>query len=193
MHLTGQRTLNRLHVVAEVGSSVKWWIKLVIAMGSILVILAAVIGTILWVDYNKSARAVPRVTAAADQFIVGAGWTLTRENIKGPGAYCIAVRCPGIQRIWERYDARTAGSVIGMITGSGYLLKFSECLDFVADKESPVENAIESFGCQTTPVKDLTTQVSVYVSRDWNAPPGSLEPPYRYQLTLLVSRIDSSD
>ena len=121
------------------------------------------------------------------------GWTLTTESIKGPGAYCVAVRCPGIQRIWERYDAPTADDAIKMIIESGYLLKFPECLDFSVDEKSPVENGISNFGCQTTPVNDLHTQVSVYISRNGNAPPGSGKPEFVYQLILLVSRVSSSD
>lgn len=171
----------------------KWWLKFVIAVVSVIAILGAAIAGFLALDYNKSAAAVPRVRAAADQFIVADGWTLTTENIKEPGAYCVAVRCPGIQRIWERYDAPKAESVIRMITDSGYLLKLSECLDYSVDEQSPVENGIQNYGCQTTPVKDARTQVDVYISRDWNAPPGSGEPAYVYQLTLLVSRVSSSD
>jgi hypothetical protein len=140
------------------------------------------------VDYNKSAAAFPRVRAAADQFAVADGWTLTTENIKGPGAYCVAVRCPGIQRIWERYDAPRAQDVIRMITESGYVLKSSECLDFSVDEKSPVETGVSNYGCQTTPVNDLRTQVDVYISRDWNAPPGSGKPESVYQLILLVQQ-----
>ncbi|WP_066293130.1 hypothetical protein [Arthrobacter sp. B6] len=171
----------------------KGWLKGIFAAVSVIAILAAGIAAFLAVDYNKSAAAVPRVRAAADQFVVTDGWTLTTENVKGPGAFCIAVRCPGIQRIWERYDAPKADDVIRMITESGYLLKFSECLDFSVDEKSPVENGISNFGCRTAPVNDLRTQVSVYISRDWNAPPGSGKPEYVYQLILLVSRISSSD
>lgn len=171
----------------------KGWLKGIIGAVSVVGIPAAVIAAFLAVDYNKSAAAVPRVRAAADQFVVADGWTLTTENIKGPGAYCVAVRCPGIQRIWERYDAPKADAVIRMITDSGYLLKFSECLDFSVDEKSPVENGVSNYGCQTTPVNDLRTQVSVYISRDWNAPPGSGKPEYVYQLILLVSRISSGD
>ena len=170
----------------------KWWLKGIIAVVSVIVILSGVLAANLAVDYNKSAEAVPRVRAAADQFVVADGWRLTTENTKGPGAFCIAVRCPGIQRIWERHDAPTSESVIRMVTGSGYLLKFSECLDFVADKDSPVPNGVQSYGCQTTPAADLRTNVSVYLSRGWNAPPGSAEP-YVYRLILLVSRVSSDD
>lgn len=53
-----------------------------------------------------------------------------------------------------------------MIIESGYLLKFPECLDFSVDEKSPVENGISNFGCQTTPVNDLHTQVSGYISRN---------------------------
>lgn len=180
-------------VVADWGSSMKRWLKGIIALVSVIAIPAGGIAALLAVDYNKSAAAVPRVRAAADQFVVTDGWTLTTENIKGPGAYCVAVRCPGIQRIWERYDAPTADDAIRMITESGYLLKFSECLDFSVDEKSPVENGISNFGCQTTPVNDLRTQVSVYISRNGNAPPGSGKPEYVYQLILLVSRISSTD
>ena len=186
-------TLNPTGVVADWGSSMKGWLKGIIAAVAVVIILVAGIAAFLAVDYNKSAAAVPRVRAAADQFVVPDGWTLTTDNIKGPGAYCVAVRCPGIQRIWERYDAPKADDVIRMITESGYLLKFSECLDFSVDEMSPVENGISNFGCQTTPVNDLRTQVSVYISREWNAPAGSGKPEYVYQLTLLVSRISSSD
>jgi hypothetical protein len=108
----------------------KGWLKGIIAAVSVVGFPAAGIAAFLAVDYNKSAAAVPRVRAAADQFVVADGWTLTTENIKGPGAYCVAVRCPGIQRIWERYDAPRAQDVIRMITESGYVLKFSVCLDF---------------------------------------------------------------
>jgi len=171
----------------------KGWLKGIIAAGCVLGIPSAGIAALLAVDYNKSAAAVPRVRAAADQFVVSDGWTLTTENIKGPGAYCVAVRCPGIQRIWERYDAPKAEDVFRMMTRSGYLLKFSECLDFSVDKQSAVENGISNFGCQTTPASDLRTQVSVYISRDWNAPHGSGQPEYVYQLILLVSRTSSTD
>lgn len=180
-------------VVADWGSSMKGWLKGIIAAVSVMAIFAAGIAAFLAVDYNKSAAAVPRVRAAADQFVVTDGWTLTTENIKGPGAYCVAVRCPGIQRIWERYDAPRAEDVIRMITESGYLLKFSECLDFSVDEKSPVENGVSNYGCQTTPVNDLRTQVSVYITRDWNSELGSGEPRYLYKLILLVSRESSSD
>ncbi|ALV42683.1 hypothetical protein AU252_17240 [Pseudarthrobacter sulfonivorans] len=171
----------------------KWWLKFVIGVVSVLVILGAAIAGFLALDYNKSAAAAPRVRAAADQFIVADGWTLTTENIKEPGAYCVAVRCPGIQRIWERYDAPKAESVIRMITDSGYLLKLSECLDYSVDEQSPVENGIQNYGCQTTPVRDFRTQVYVSIGRDWNAPPGSAEPEYVYRMVLLVSRVSSTD
>jgi hypothetical protein len=171
----------------------KGWLKGIIAAVSVIAIFAAGIAAFLAVDYNKSAAAVPRVRAAADQFVVTDGWTLTTENIKGPGAYCVAVRCPGIQRIWERYDAPRAEDVIRMITESGYLLKFSECLDFSVDEKSSVENGVSNYGCQTTPVNDLRTQVSVYITRDWNSELGSGEPRYLYKLILLVSRESSSD
>jgi hypothetical protein len=69
----------------------------------------------------------------------------------------------------------------------------AECLDFSIDEQSPLENGISSFGCQTTPASDFRTQVSVYISRDWNAPPGSGQPEYVYQLVLLVGRISSTD
>ncbi|WP_426225585.1 hypothetical protein [Pseudarthrobacter sp. DSP2-3-2b1] len=80
-----------------------------------------------------------------------------------------------------------------MITASGYLLKFSECLDASVDEESEVENGIRNYGCQTTPMGDFRTRVSVYISRGWNAAPGSGLPPYVYKLTLLVSRTSSTD
>ena len=54
-------------------------------------------------------------------------------------------------------------------------------------------NGIGNFGCQTRPANDLRTHVSVYVSRDWNAPPGSAKPEYVHQLILLASRISSTD
>jgi len=171
----------------------KGWHKGIIAAACVLGIPSAGIAALLAVDYSKSAAAVPRVRAAADQFVVSDGWTLTTENIKGPGAYCVAVRCPGIQRIWERYDAPKAADVVRMITESGYLLKFPECLNFSVETQSPVEKGVSSFGCQTIPVGDFRTQVSVYISRDWNAPPGSGQPEYVYQLILLVSRTSSTD
>jgi hypothetical protein len=171
----------------------KGWLKGLIAVVSIMAILAGGIAVFLSVDYNKSAAAVPRVRAAADRFAVPDGWTLTKDNFKGPGAYCVAVRCPGIQRIWERYDAPTAQSAIGMITQSGYLLNFSDCLDVQVDEKSPGGDGVTNYGCQTTPVNDLRTTVYVSISRDWNGPPDPGEPPYKYRLVLNVSRVSSTD
>lgn len=180
-------------MVADVGGSMKWWLKFGLAMACVFGIVAALFAGFLWQDYNKSAEAVPRVRAAADQFVPGDGWTLTKDHFKEPGAYCVAVRCPGIQRIWERYDAPKAQDVIRMITDSRYLLKFSDCLDLSVDEKSPVANSVRNYGCQTTPVGDFRTEVNVYISRDWNAAPESGQPPYVYRLILLVNRISSTD
>lgn len=171
----------------------KWWLKFGLGVACFFGIIAAAIAGFLWLDYNKSADAVPRVRAAADQFVPGDGWTLTADNFKGPGAYCVAEHCPGIQRIWERYDAPKAQDVIPMITDSGYLLKFSDCLDVAVDEKGPVENGVRNYACQTTPVGDFRTQVDVYISHDWNAAPDSGLPPYVYKLILLVGRTSSTD
>lgn len=189
----GRRYTEPTAVVADVGGSMKWWLKFGLAVACIFGILGAIFAGILWVDYDKSAAAVPRVRAAADQFVPGDGWTLTKDHFKGPGAHCVAVRCPGIQRIWERYDAPKSQDVIRMITASGYLLKFSDCLDVSTDEKSAVDGGVRNYGCQTTPVGDFRTEVNVYISRSWNAAPDSGLPPYVYKLTLLVSRTSSTD
>jgi hypothetical protein len=180
-------------MVADVGGSMRWWPKFGLVLACVFGIVAALVAGFLWLDYNKSAEAVPRVRAAADQFVPGDGWTLTKDHFKGPAAYCVAVRCPGIQRIWERDDAPTAQDAIRMITASGYLLNFSDCLDVSVDERLPGGNGVTSYGCQTTPAGDLRTQVYVSISQDWNAAPDSGAPPYVYTLVLLVSRVSSTD
>ena len=82
-------------------------------------------------------------------------------------AYCIDVRCPSIQCIWERDDSPTTDEMFAMIKDSRYILKDSECTNiaFEADRRT-----VRSYGWQTTPVNDQSTTTGVYLSRDWNAP-----------------------
>ncbi|WP_426225586.1 hypothetical protein [Pseudarthrobacter sp. DSP2-3-2b1] len=73
----------------------KWWLKFGLVVACIFGILGAIFAGILWVDYNKSAAAVPRVRAAADQFVPGGGWTLTKTTSRVPERIASRYAAPG--------------------------------------------------------------------------------------------------
>lgn len=156
------------------------------AVAALVVLLAGAYFWFVWLpDYSRSAAAEPKVNTAAAQFRPLPGWKPEREHRRGAAVGCVAVRCPGIQQVWDVGPGHvTREQLTSVLSAPGYS-PAEDCRG--TEKAYGGRMVVGPSSCHMKPSADLATDISVSVEPD-SGSSSSADPPARF-LTLNISRV----